>query len=362
MKLLIVLSSNDFDNFTRRATVEAICKQHPETTLLFFNGIKGFPISKPSNKKLTWKAYYSLSLGQRKNALRKAEIAISGLYWKNFIQLFDTIFLTDPNQELLMDYSNRQQKIVYLIRDPNILQSSRNKERELRILQTAEIVFATSKNLAEIYLPKYYGFQHPNIHFWPNTVDLNIWDYTSLEKQIKPKGQKVIGMAGNIGNKRTDFALLEYVADNMTECEIQFAGKISPNSLDNPSLQKFLNSKNVKYLGFVPFAQLPATLINWDVGLVTECQDEYARFMHHNKVYQYLAMGLPVVSMKIHNDYERLQPFVQSVASYNDYIEAIDIALQYSKQEKFGNKCIEKALENSAEKRAEDFLKWVNKP
>ncbi|MDZ7720035.1 MAG: hypothetical protein U5K72_14560 [Balneolaceae bacterium] len=41
-KLLIVLSTADFDNFTRRATVEAICREHKETSLLFLSGVKAF--------------------------------------------------------------------------------------------------------------------------------------------------------------------------------------------------------------------------------------------------------------------------------------------------------------------------------
>jgi len=51
-----------------------------------------------------------------------------------------------------------------MIRDPNVLQSEINVPKEKAILNRADVVLATSKNLAENYLPEYYGFQHPNIH------------------------------------------------------------------------------------------------------------------------------------------------------------------------------------------------------
>ena len=356
MKLLIILSCNDFDNFTRRATVEAICKKHPDTTLLFFNGIKGFPIKNPSNPKLRWKTYYSLSLGKGRQALRKTEISLSGLYWKRYIRSFAVVFLGDPNQELILDYVSQKQKIIYLIRDPNALQSTENQERELRILKVARTVFATSKNLTKNYLPDYYGFQHPNIHYWPNTVDLTLWKYITYEKLIKLKKKKVVGMAGNIGKKRTDFELLEYLAENTTDYEIHFAGRISSDSIDNPSLKKFLNSKNVKYLGFIPFEKLPQTLIQWEIGLITDSKGEYASYMHHNKVYQYLAMGLPVVVLRTHNDYDTLGFPLYIANTKEEYNQKIKEALAAAGKPETIEHCLQLAKENSSEVRAKEFL------
>ena len=80
-----------------------------------------------------------------------------------------------------------------------------------------------------------------------------------------------------------------------------------PESLDYNQSKIFwdrlFEKSNVKYLGNIPYEKLPKTVARWDVGLVTDKMDEYASYMHHNKVYQYLALGIPVVSLKIHEDY-----------------------------------------------------------
>jgi len=82
--------------------------------------------------------------------------------------------------------------------------------------------------------------------------------------------------------------------------------------------------------------------------------------MHHNKVYQYLALGIPVVSLKIHEDYKMLHPYVRLTEDYVHYVEAIRIALEQSKTGSFRNTCIEIARLNSSEVRAKEFLSIIN--
>jgi len=139
-------------------------------------------------------------------------------------------------------------------------------------------------------------------------------------------------MAENM-NDRTDMELLDYITD--------------------------ISKKNVEHLGFIPFKTLPEIVSSWQCGLTIEKKCAYTLYTHHNKIYQYLALGIPAVTLKIHEDYSHLEPYVQSVENYSEFVMALETALEKSRDRQFQHNCIAVAETNSADKRAEDFLKWV---
>lgn len=361
MKLLIVCSTTDFPNFTRRATVEAIANKIPGTELLLFNGFKAQFGQVTGSKKITTYKYHKWLPGTQSEfgLLGSIEKQLRRLGWRKFFKLYDIIFLSDPNQYLLLNYIENNIPVIYLIRDPNVLQNQLSKDREENILKRAELVLATSRNLAEEYIPKYYGWEHPNMVYWPNCVDLSVWDFHGIIDQNKDKDRSVIGIAGNFGEKRTDYELLDVVTTELTHMDFVIAGNI--NQKENPEFWKrILEKDHVTYKGFIPHKKLPTEVAGWSVGLVTDRMNQYASYMHHNKVYQYLAKGIPVVSLKIHNDYEEMKPFVSTAKSYEDYIEAIRMALKYGKSTTFREDCRTLAEENTASKRAEVFVELLD--
>lgn len=356
MKLLCVVSTLNFPQFTRRATIEAIHRLHPDTELLMFSSLKNLrtrPVTLPHIKTRQYRFWLPEALKGNKMlvALRHE---IKSLYWKRFFQQYEVVFLTDPNQYYLLPYLQKQ-KVVYLIRDPNVLQSPKNHPKELAVLERANVVLATSKNLAEIYLPKYYGFQHPNIHYWPNTVDLNIWDIDKF-KDLKPKNTKpVLGMAGNLNN-RSDLGLLDYISEQK-EFHFEVCGNIFLNDAsDKAHLDKILAKSNVKHLGFLPFSHLPAQVNQWDLGLTIEKPCDYTYFTHHNKIYQYMALGKPVVNLRTHNDYDTIGFPVFIANTKEEYSQKIKEALAIAGKPETIEHCLKVARENSCEVRARQFL------
>ncbi len=362
MKVLIVLSSRDFDNFTRRATVEAICEQHPDTTLLFFNGVKGFPIRTPSNKQLSWKAYYSMSLGKGRNALRKTELSVAGLFWKPFIRSFDTVFLTDPNQELILDYMNESQKLLYLIRDPNVLLSKNNYWKEKLILSKNPHVFGISKALCNDYLKDYYpDVSLSYVTYWPNTVDLKVWDYEKYKHRKTGQNIKIVGVIGNITAK-SDLDLLYYLSQEHSDVQFEIYGR---NQLKGTASEKALQTfdlPNINYKGYVPFEQVPEIVINWCIGLVIERLDmEFARYYDANKRYQYVSMGIPFVSYYYNDECEKFGTVAYTATTKERYSQKISEALKASGDKNLLTICLQKAQENSSEVRARQLIKHLHK-
>ncbi|TVQ14550.1 MAG: hypothetical protein EA361_07440, partial [Bacteroidetes bacterium] len=224
-KILTICSTLDFQNYTRRATIEAIAKKAKRLDILLYTGLKNQFTKKNTSQHLKTSTYHfwipeSLN---KLPLLRTIESQLRKPFQKKSFETYDVIFFTDPNQYRLLPYVG-DQKVVYLIRDPNILQSERHRIVEQHLLNRADLVLATSKNLAVKYLSKYYGFQHANIQYWPNCVDLSLWDVSAMD--IKKAGKPTVGVAGNFSEKRTDYELLETLAKQLPDMQIEIAGKI----------------------------------------------------------------------------------------------------------------------------------------
>ena len=153
--------------------------------------------------------------------------------------------------------------------------------------------------------------------------------------------------------------LLDYITQNKHDIQFVIAGNNYLINEDKEIFESILRRKNVLFLGFISFDNLPQEVIKWDIGLTIEKFCDYTRFTHHNKIYQYLALGLPVVTLQIHQDYQDFYPFVQSVADYKKYSLAIDYALKYSKDKYFKEECIKLANLNSSEVRAKELLSLI---
>ncbi len=358
MRLLIILSCNDFDNFTRRATVEAICEQHPNTTIIFFTGIKGYPVKKPSNPEIRFKIFYGFSLGKFRK-WRRLELFIKSFYWKSFINGFDTIFLTDPNQDIFLGMINNNKKLAYLIRDPSVFLSKKNFETERKILQRDPHVFAISKGLCKEYLHNYYSdLKLSNITYWPNTADLVVWNYDKYN--ITPTNQKlIVGVSGNLTDW-LDFDLLDYVVRNNPNYHFAIYGK---NELTGKALKDFenlLKQENIRYYGYVPFKKIPEIVSQWKVGLVLGRKDtEYSIYWGNNKIYQFTALGKPFVAYYHNDEYEKFGEAAFLANNKEEYSEQIKRAVEKSFDKNFQRYCVQRAKENSNTIRAQQFISAI---
>lgn len=357
MNILAVCSTINFREFTRRATIEAIRNEVDNLDVILFTSFKNYFKKKITVSDIHFSTYHFWIPDKIKNFIipKSIEYLLRAWYWKKKLSKYDWVFFTDPNQAWLLPYIKKS-RIIYLIRDPNVLQRKSNKKNEFKLLNSADLVLATSKNLSNLYIQKYHGIQLKNVHYWPNCVDINIWKIQS--RKSKTYGKPKVGIAGNFSLKRTDYSLLDTITSNCPDVSFEIAGILDYN-ISKPFWENLFAKKNVRYLGNIPFESLPAVIAEWDVGLVTDRMDEYASFMHHNKVYQYLAMGVPVVSLKIHDDYTFLHPSVQLAENSEQYIIAIRDALEQGKNDTFRNACIEQAKLNSSRVRANEFVSII---
>ena len=358
MRILAVLSGLDFKNSVRRATLEAIWRQHPDTDFLFYTGLKH---ARTEKKTIDGPSFYSYHFWVPEKLkpykfLSGLEHKLRGSKWRAFFDQYDVIFMMDPNQFYLLNYLNHQ-KVVYLLRDPNILLSKKNFEKENKILQRSDLVLAISNELKNHYLPTYYD-TFGEVKHWPNSVDLQIWDakkYKHVEKYETP----TVGISGNLTFK-TDLKLLDKITLKLQHVNFVVIGKNKLNRKMNEQFRIILSRKNVNYKGFLPLEQVPDEVSKWHAGLMIERNDiEFSRYFNANKIYQYMAMGLPSVKYRYNNELKDMSYVVFEVNNVEDYLESMRLALKKSNDIRFRKMCIAKANENSADKRSEDFLEWV---
>lgn len=357
MKILAIVSGIDFRNHTRRSTLAAIHKLNPEMDVLLFNSIRNYFAPKITEPDIRFFHYHFWVIEKLRKYrfLTKLEHYLRGKIWRAFFENYPYIFIIDPNQYYLLPYFNNQHKLIYLLRDPVILQNPLNYHSEFPLIKRANAILAISESLKIHYINKHYGFQPEKIFLWSNSVDLELWDHRKYPN-IKNSSTPVAGMAGNL-NQRTDLPLLKFLLNKFPGIQIEIAGKLNLNPLRMKLWEELLCFKNLHYLGYIPFENLPAVVSKWDIGLLLESKDdEYSSYFNHNKIYQYLALGKPFVSYDYNDYYNQFKNVAFIGKNPVEYAEMINLAMEKSKLPETVSDCLLFAQKNSAAKRADQFL------
>lgn len=362
MKILAIVSGLDLQNHTRRSTLLAIHKLDPGLEILLFNSVRNYfrPRAKFEEIKTFDYHFWILEKFRFIPFLIRIEYLLKFRFWKSFFSKYDYIFLIDPNQYYLLPYTDRNHKIIYLLRDPTILQNGRNYLYEKKIFDRADLVLPVSKNLKEIYLKKYYSCSSEKVKVWSNSVDLSIWDSNLIQNRKGNDSIKKIGMAGNI-NRNTDLSLLKAILQERPGYIIEIAGKINLDKESTMKWQLLLQFRNLRYLGFIDFEKLPVTVSDWDVGLIIESRDnEYSVYYNHNKIYQYMALGKPFVSYCHNEDFKKFHNVGFIAQTIDEYIQMVDLAIEKASLPVTISSALKYAEENSAHKKAEEFLFMIS--
>jgi UDP-galactopyranose mutase len=166
------------------------------------------------------------------------------------------------------------------------------KEFDARLMQRAQLVLTGGQSLYEAR-----RHQHPNIHPFPSSVDV---DHFARARRIStdPPDQAGIphprlGFFGVI-DERMDIALVDGVAAARPDWQIVMIGpvvKIDPASLPR--------RPNIHYLGPKVYDELPHYVSGWHVALLPFARNVATRFISPTKTPEYMAAGKPVVSTSI---------------------------------------------------------------
>lgn len=182
------------------------------------------------------------------------------------------------------------------------------------------------------------------VKFIPNGVNLDIF----LAPHNEKSKSNTIGYIGAI-DKRIDFDLIVFCAQNLPEYNFEFYG---PVKTELPTLPE-----NVKFLGSLDQNKLPEKIQNFDVGLIPFVKSKLTEAIYPLKINEYLAMGKPVVASNF-SDLSDFSKVAEIADSQEDFLKAIKKAIRYNSRIKT-QKRVEFAKQNSWENRAREFAEAI---
>ncbi len=164
---------------------------------------------------------------------------------------------------------------------------------ERRLLACASVVFTGGRSLYEAKRRL-----HTDVHAFPSSIDAAHFAKARAGEVEEPADQAGLprprlGFFGVI-DERFDTRLLEEAARLRPDWQFVMLGpvvKIDPASLPQAA--------NIHWLGQKAYAELPAYLAGWDVGLMPFALNEATRFISPTKTPEFLAAGLPVISTAV---------------------------------------------------------------
>ena len=305
---------------------------------------------------------FSAKLKNKYSLLKKIDILLLSLQLKKLSPAGNLFYLlTNRFQEWLVNH--KKNKFTVLDVDDEwsmiIYEESRRAKIESdmrRIISKVDI--ATTVSIA---LQKKYALDD-KVVFLPNAVDINhyvpLFDKSTeknIEKKIdeldinvnflkdekndikthsanldKMSGMKspIIGSISGLAGNWSDFAFMIKVEELLPkEYTMVSSGNIHPptNQAFFEEHENYLKKQRMIYLGFLDYAILPDFLKFLDIGIVMHRMDAFNKHSAPNKIWAYLAMGLPVVSTDFLNDndkeiYEGLVNFAKTPEEYVGYI------------------------------------------
>lgn len=193
------------------------------------------------------------------------------------------------------------------------------------IASNSEKIFVVSKNLDETIFSNFNTYVIPNgvnIEFFNNSIkSFRVDDIMEEIKNSEFKNAKIIGYCGILKSDRINLSLLEFAIKNNPDKLFLITGPV----FDNIKIKSLNNYKNVKlYLSFIKNNEKPYLYSFFDVCLIPHFLGNFIKSMDPMKLYEYLALGKPVVTTKINekiNEFQNLIYIADNKLEFSNYIE-----------------------------------------
>jgi glycosyltransferase involved in cell wall biosynthesis len=191
------------------------------------------------------------------------------------------------------------------------------------LAKKSDLVIVTASTLLDIYKS-----MSKKICLIPNGYDLNLFASRDLSvpDDIRKTRKPIIGFIGTLFSF-LDYNLLEYIIKSNPKRYFVFIGALE----EDPRVQwENITNKynNVFWLGKKKKEDIPAYLDAFDVCINPFKIDAVSRSVSPLKVFEYLAMKKPVVSVRMESlEKEEIAPFIYFASSYQEFDEKLNEAI-----------------------------------
>jgi glycosyltransferase involved in cell wall biosynthesis len=192
---------------------------------------------------------------------------------------------------------------------------------EARIIDAADAVFVTARVLEERVRPR-----RPDVVYLPNGVDEEFFSPPAGEDELLRRFPRPrVVFAGTLGDW-VDFDSVAATARRLPGASILLVG---PGACaDGANLPA-----NVHRTGAVAYERLPAILHACDAGIVPFRRVPRTEAASSNKLFQYLAAGIPVVASRT-REFERAEAPAALCETPDAFAEAVAAALESPREER----------------------------
>lgn len=194
-----------------------------------------------------------------------------------------------------------------------------------KLIHNSDYLIFTTKSLQK----KYGGGPKENIVIQNGVDTVRFSPYQDLEKtEISHISNPIIGFIGVLF-KYLDYPKIERTIIENPNYEFIFIGRIE----DNVGVNMINKYPNVRLLGYKSPSKIPHYLANFDVCLNPFKIDEVGNHVSPLKIFEYMAMGKPIVSSTI-SDFKEFLGIDHSTLIYwsnpdeDNYTDAINNALK----------------------------------
>jgi GT2 family glycosyltransferase/glycosyltransferase involved in cell wall biosynthesis len=186
---------------------------------------------------------------------------------------------------------------------------------EQDLLRTADLTVTSSKLLDQMASDR--TAQRALVR---NAADFEHFSNPPTTTYHDERGRRVIGYYGAIA-EWFDLELVAAVAKKFRECCLVLVGSDTVRAKS-----KLGRLPNVKFIGEVPYRELPYYLYGFDVCILPFKVMPLTRATNPVKVYEYLSAGRQVVSIDL-PEMEQFGDLVRVANNHSDFISAVDAAL-----------------------------------
>lgn len=157
------------------------------------------------------------------------------------------------------------------------------------LLDECDVVFTNGDALRHRYAGR-----HDRVYVHPFGVDTMLFDPTrtlTVPKELEAIPRPWVGYIGALHRHMARDWLVSAL-DHMPDVAFVFVGPIQPDT----DLSEVAARRNAYFLGPRDHAELPAFVAAFDVCLIPYAHNAYTRSVVPTKLFEYLAMGRPIVS------------------------------------------------------------------
>jgi glycosyltransferase involved in cell wall biosynthesis len=199
------------------------------------------------------------------------------------------------------------------------------REREVRLLKIADLVFTSSRPLYEDKRAL-----NPHTFYLPNVADSEFFAQTRdpsmpIPYDLRDFPHPMAGFIGNISAYKMDFDLLCAVAQKRLDWPFVLVGPVGRGD-PSTDIAKLRAQSNIVLMGERSYAELPRYIKAFDVCLIPNNLNESNRGSLPMKFFEYLAAGKPVVATDMPTLAE-FRDFFYPVHNADEFVAALDTAI-----------------------------------